>query len=80
MENLYFVDSFPSIFLCFFLALYSFILPPTPFNMKISAAERGKADFSSTVVSSSQLPFLFLKHTLRLIASKPGLNVVFFSL
>lgn len=62
--------------LSFLLSLSPFRLSFSPlFQLKnISCRERGKVFFGSslpTILSSSRLPFHFLKHTPRLIASKP---------
>lgn len=51
-----------------FTALFSRFLPP--FNVKIPAAEKKEKAALPTVVSSSQLPFHFLKCTPHLIASQ----------
>lgn len=79
MENLYFA-------LNSFLLRLSFIFSPLT-TSKISATEKEEKHISAplpTVLSSSQLPFHFLKHTHththRLIASKPSLDVFSFAL
>lgn len=75
MEALYFGhNSLSASFLYFFFS-YTF-----PLFQNICDREREEKQISATVVSSSQLPFEFLKHTPRLIASKLSLNVFSFAL